>query len=150
MKIREATKNDINDVVKLLFNDQLGQTREDLSSPLSEKYTMAFDKIENDPNQELIVIEDGQNEIIGTLQLTFIQYLTYQGGIRAQIEAVRIRGDYRGQGIGENMFKWAINRAKERGAHLVQLTTNKKRIGALKFYYKLGFQDTHEGMKLFL
>jgi GNAT superfamily N-acetyltransferase len=80
--------------------------------------------------------------------LSFIQYLTYRGGIRAQIEAVRIRKDKRGLGIGKTMFKWAINRAKERNAHLLQLTTDKKRPKAIKFYEDLGFKATHEGMKI--
>ena len=87
-------------------------------------------------------------EIIGTLQLSFIQYLTYRGGIRAQIEAVRIRKDKRGLGIGKIMFEWAINRAKARKAHLLQLTTDKKRPKAIKFYEELGFKQSHEGMKM--
>jgi len=80
--------------------------------------------------------------------LKHYNYLTYQGGIRAQIEAVRIREDQRGKGIGEKLFKWAINRSKEKGAHLLQLTTDKKRPEALKFYEKLGFTASHDGMKL--
>ena len=95
-----------------------------------------------------MVLESVDGAIIGTMQLSFIQYLTYQGGIRAQIEAVRVRKDYRGKGLGEEMFKWAIERAKERNAHLIQLTTDKKRPEALKFYEKLGFKASHEGMKL--
>ena len=132
----------------MLANDELGQLREDYQEPLPEKYYRAFENIDRDPNQELIVIEDKNSVIIGTLQLTFVQYLTYQGGIRAQIEAVRIREDVRGQGIGEKLFQWAINRSKERGAHLLQLTTDKKRPEALRFYEKLGFKASHEGMKL--
>jgi GNAT superfamily N-acetyltransferase len=80
--------------------------------------------------------------------LTFIQYLTYRGGIRAQIEAVRIRKDKRGLGIGKEMFQWAITRAKERNAHLLQLTTDKKRPEAIIFYEDLGFKQSHEGMKM--
>jgi len=109
---------------------------------------MAFENINKDKNQELIVLEDGQGMIIGTMQLSFIRYLTYRGGTRAQIEAVRIRADHRGKGIGEKMFTWAIERAKENKAHLIQLTTDKKRPDALRFYEKLGFQATHEGMKI--
>jgi len=86
--------------------------------------------------------------IIGTLQLSFIQYLTYQGGIRAQVEAVRVREDKRGNGLGEKLFKWAIHRASEKGAHLLQLTTDKRRPEAINFYEKLGFSSSHEGMKL--
>lgn len=148
MNFRKATKDDIFIIIKMLADDQLGKLREDYQEPLPEKYYYAFENIDRDPNQELIVIEDGSNSIIGTLQLTFVQYLTYQGGIRAQIEAVRIREDLRGQGIGEKLFQWAINRSKERGAHLLQLTTDKKRPEAFKFYEKLGFKASHEGMKL--
>jgi GNAT superfamily N-acetyltransferase len=148
MKLRKATMQDVPQIVKMIANDKLGSLREDYQDPLPEAYYEAFNNIDSDANQELIVIEDSDNAIIGTLQLSYIQYLTYQGGIRAQIEAVRIRNDKRGEGIGEAVFKWAINRAKERGAHLLQLTTDKKRPEALKFYEKLGFKATHEGMKL--
>jgi GNAT superfamily N-acetyltransferase len=100
--------------------------------------------IRNDNNQELIVIENHEGELLLTLQLSFIQYLTYQGGIRAQIEGVRIRG----KEIGKSMFMWAIARAKERNARLVQLTTDKKHPDALLFFEKLRFKASHEGMKI--
>lgn len=148
MKFREAKKEDVTEIVRMIANDKLGKTREDFRESLPEKYLAAFDNINKDPNQELIVVENEEQEVIGTLQLSFIQYLTYQGGIRAQIEAVRIREDQRGKGIGEKVFAWAIERAKERGAHLLQLTTDKKRPDALRFYEKLGFRASHEGMKL--
>ncbi|RCR68865.1 GNAT family N-acetyltransferase [Larkinella punicea] len=89
-------------------------------------------------------------EIVATFQLSFIQYLTYQGGIHAQIEAVRVKSDYRGQGIGKAVFDYAIERARAKGAHVVQLTTDKKRPDAIRFYASLGFVDSHEGMKLHL
>lgn len=82
------------------------------------------------------------------MQLSYLQYLTYRGGLRAQIEAVRVRSDKRGNGIGKMMFEWAKNRAKERNAHLLQLTTDKKRPKAIEFYIKIGFKATHEGMKM--
>jgi len=148
MNFRQATIEDIEDIIKMISNDKLGQLREDYRSPLPEKYINAFQNINKDVNQELIVLENDKNEIIGTLQLSFIQYLTYQGGVRAQVEGVRIREDQRGKGVGEKMLEWAINRAQEQKAHLIQLTTDKKRIAALKFYEKLGFIATHEGMKL--
>lgn len=147
MIFRKAIKADVPFIVQMLANDKLGKLREDYQEPLPEKYYAAFENINADQNQELIVVEkDG--EVIGTLQLSFIQYLTYQGGIRAQIEAVRIREDLRGGGIGQQMFEWAIARAKERKAHILQLTTDKSRPEALHFYKKLGFKATHEGMKL--
>ena len=148
MKFRKATKEDVSFIVQMIADDELGKLRENYQDPLPEVYYQAFANIDQDPNQELMVVENQEGEIIGTLQLSFIQYLTYQGGIRAQIEAVRIRSDQRGQGIGETLFKWAINRVKEKGAHLLQLTSDKKRPDAIRFYEQLGFKATHEGMKL--
>lgn len=149
MTIRNAIKSDVSAIVQMIANDKLGKLRENYQNPLPDRYYEAFQNITNDPNQELMVIEDN-NKVIGTLQLSFIQYLTYQGGIRAQIEAVRVHEDYRGKGIGQKLFKWAISKTKEKGAHVVQLTTDKKRPEALVFYEKLGFKASHEGMKLHL
>ncbi|PQJ78612.1 GNAT family N-acetyltransferase [Polaribacter porphyrae] len=148
MKFRKATKNDISAIVAMIADDELGKTRENFQIPLPTEYLKAFENINADKNQELIVVENDEFEVIGTLQLSFIQYLTYLGGIRAQIEAVRIRKDQRNIGLGKKMMNWAINRAQERDAHLLQLTTDKKRPEAIKFYENLGFKSTHEGMKL--
>ena len=148
MKFRKATVNDVSIIVEMIADDEIGRKRENFQKPLPNEYLNAFEKINSDKNQELIVVENKNSEIIGTLQLSFIQYLTYRGGIRAQIEAVRIRKDQRGLGIGKTMFEWAINRAKERNAHLLQLTTDKERPKAIKFYEDLGFKATHEGMKM--
>jgi len=149
LSFRQATSSDISHIVEMLADDELGSQREDFRSPIPVSYQNAFQAIDQDPNQELIVVEY-DDQIIGTLQLSFIQYLTYQGGIRAQIEAVRIRKNHRGQGLGEQFFKWAIQRAQERNAHVLQLTTDKQRSGAIRFYEKLGFKASHEGMKLHL
>ena len=146
LNFRKATAADIATIVALLANDKLGALREDLNGLTA--YTKAFENIAQDENQELMVVENEDGEIIGTLQLSFIQYLTYQGGIRAQIEAVRIREDQRGKGIGESVFQWAIERAKAKGAHVLQLTSDKQRPDAIRFYEKLGFKASHEGMKL--
>jgi len=143
---RKALLSDLPDIIGMLVNDPLGAFREDLQHP--ERYEQAYQIINTDPNQELMVVENDAGEIVGTFHLTFIQYLTHQGSIRAQIESVRVREDHRGKGIGEKMFQWAINRAKEKGAHLVQLTSDKKRPDAIRFYEKLGFIASHEGMKL--
>lgn len=148
MTFRKATKNDISSIIAMIADDELGKQRENFQNPLPEEYLKAFDNINADNTQELMVVENENTEIIGTLQLSFIQYLTYGGGIRAQIEALRIRKDQRGLGIGKTMFQWAINRAKERKAHLLQLTTDKKRPKAIQFYEDLGFRATHEGMKM--
>lgn len=148
MIFRRATEKDLSKIVEMIADDELGKTRENFQSPLPAEYLLAFQKINSDQNQELIVVENKNSQIIGTLQLSFIQYLTYRGGIRAQIEAVRIRKDQRRLGIGKAMFEWAINRAKERKAHLLQLTTDKRRPKAIKFYEDLGFKQSHEGMKI--
>ncbi|MEM8892523.1 MAG: GNAT family N-acetyltransferase, partial [Bacteroidota bacterium] len=144
MNFRKAQKADVIHIVAMLANDKLCKLREDYRDPLPETYYQAFEAIDADPNQELMVVENTDQEVIGTLQLSFIPYLTYQGGIRAQIEAVRIREDMRGSGIGELLFKWAIVRAREKGAHVLQLNTDKKRPDAKRFYEKLGFKASHE------
>lgn len=148
MTFRKAVQKDLPFIIALIADDELGKTRENYKLPLPSEYREAFDLILKDANQELIVVENKNLEIVGTLQLSFIQYLTYQGGIRAQIEAVRIRKDQRGLGLGKKLFEWAINRAKERNAHLIQLTTDKQRPQAIKFYEELGFNPSHIGMKM--
>ena len=148
LKFRRAEAHDLPEIIRLLSDDALGQHREDFQLPLPQAYIKAFQKIDADPSQELIAVTNGAGDLVGTMQLSYIQYLTYQGGVRAQIEAVRIRREDRGKGFGRLMFEWAIKRSKQKGAHVVQLTTDKKRPEALKFYESLGFMPTHEGMKL--
>ena len=150
MKFREATEGDLPAIVEMLADDALGKQRENFQDPLPQEYLDAFKSIDRDPNQELIVVENDRLGIMGTLQLTFIPYLTYRGGTRAQVEAVRIRKDQRGLGLGTKMFEWAIERSKARKAHLLQLTTDKLRPEAIKFYEEFGFKATHEGMKMHL
>ena len=87
---------------------------------------------------------------MGTLQLTFIPSLTYTGGERGQIEGVRVAASHRGRGLGREMVLWAVERARERGCRLVQLTTDQRRTEAVRFYASLGFRPTHVGMKLLL
>ena len=145
---RKAIEVDIINIVKMLADDELGSKREDYKVPLPKSYYDAFQNIVLDKNQELIIIENSNKEIIGSLQLTFIPYMTYRGGLRAQIEAVRVHKKFRGKGFGRKILNWAIKRSKEKGAHLVQLTTNKQRLDAIEFYKTLGFRDSHMGMKL--
>lgn len=147
MKIRRAKKEDLVDIVKMLAQDKLGQKREVFSEPLEPSYYSAFEKITKDPNQYLMILEQ-EGEIVGVFQLSFIPYLTYRGSSRAQIEGVRVRSDKRGLGLGEKMFLWAIEKSKSEGAHLLQLTTDKKRPEAIRFYEKMGFIASHEGMKM--
>lgn len=131
----------------MLADDPLGSKREDNSDPLPAAYRTAFEAIDSDPNNDLVVaVRD--NRVIGVLQITFIPYLTYRGGWRALIEGVRISKSARTSGVGGAMFQWAINRARERGCIMVQLTTDKSRPDAVRFYENLGFVASHEGMKL--
>lgn len=150
MTFRKATEQDLSAIVEMMADDELGKSREDFQNPLPKAYRDAFKIIDGDKHQELIVVEDLNLQIIGTLQLTYIQYLNYCGGRRAQIESVIIRADKRGLGIGKTMFEWAIHRAKEKNAKMLQLTSDKKRQRAIKFYEDLGFKSTHEGFKMLL
>jgi GNAT superfamily N-acetyltransferase len=144
---RLATREDLPDIIQMLADDPLGASRESTDETVSDNYIRAFEQICKDPNQELTIVEMN-GEKVATIQITFIQYLTYRGGLRAQVEAVRTHSKYRGQGIGKKVFEYAIKRAKEKGCHLIQLTSDKKRPDAIRFYESLGFAATHEGMKL--
>jgi GNAT superfamily N-acetyltransferase len=131
----------------MLADDFLGQQRERLEDPLPESYIRAFREIDTDPSNELIVAElDG--ELVGTMQLTFTPSISFQGGKRCTVESVRVDGTFRGQGIGRAMMQWAIERAREKGCILMQLTTHKDRVDAHRFYESLGFSKSHIGMKL--
>jgi GNAT superfamily N-acetyltransferase len=146
---RLAQRSDLPSIVRMLADDELGSQREKYAEPLPESYYAAFEQIDGDPNHELIVAELN-GEVIGTLQLMFLPSISFQGGLRAQVESVRVDKPYQGQGIGSEMMKWTIARARERGAHVVQLTTHKSREDAHRFYERLGFKGTHLGMKLSL
>jgi GNAT superfamily N-acetyltransferase len=147
LSFRRATRADVPVIVRMLADDPLGAQRERFTTPLPESYGRAFDAINADANNELVVACQA-DEVIGVLQLTYIPSLTYQGGWRALIEGVRVDGRFRSQGIGKALFEWAITRARERGCHLLQLTTDKARPDAKRFYEALGFIASHEGMKL--
>ena len=148
MKFRKASIKDVPNIVQMIADDALGSTREKYTIPLPQTYYDAYERIDSDQNQELTVVVNEKDEVIGVFQMTFIPYLTYQGGVRAQIEGVRVHRSYRNQGVGKTIFQWAIQRAKERNAHLLQLTTDKKRPDAIRFYESLGFKASHEGMKM--
>ena len=153
IEFRNAVIDDLPEIVRMLADDFLGGQRERFEEPLPEGYVKAFREIEADPNNELIVAvrqlwpsvgdaggdqSEGtdreeaqagetpavQSEVVGTMQLTFTPSVSFQGGKRATVESVRVDAKYRGQGIGELMMRWAIERAKEKGCVSVQLTTN--------------------------
>ena len=147
ISFRNAVENDLELIVQMLADDDLGATRERFEIPLPDSYRAAFQSIDNDPNIELIVAYDDDG-VIGVMQVTFTPHLTYQGGWRATIEGVRTHSNHRGQGVGTRLIREAIERARKRGCHMVQLTTNKGRVDALRFYEHLGFVASHEGLKL--
>lgn len=149
IKIRKAASADVAAIVAMLADDALGAKREDASLPLRDSYRSAFAAIDADSNQLLAVVEQG-GEIIGCMQISFIPGLSRLGMWRGQIESVRIASHIRGGGIGRRMIEWAIEQCRERGCGLVQLTTDKARSDALRFYQSLGFVDSHEGLKLSL
>jgi GNAT superfamily N-acetyltransferase len=143
--VRRAERGDVVAIVALIAADQIGATRDggDLAP-----YERAFAAIDADPAQLLVTVTDPEREVVGTLQLTFIPGLARRGGVRAQIEAVRVRADLRGQGLGGALLEWAIEEARRRGCALVQLTSDARREEAHRFYGRLGFVASHTGFKL--
>jgi GNAT superfamily N-acetyltransferase len=146
---RRAVPDDLPTIVALLADDPIGRDRENPGPQLDTRYRAAFEAIERDPNQLLIVADRG-GHVIGVLQLTFIPGLTRRGMWRGQIEGVRVAADERASGIGRAMLVWAVEECRKRGCGLVQLTSDKRRSGAHRFYEALGFEATHEGYKLSL
>ncbi|MFC5923186.1 GNAT family N-acetyltransferase [Micromonospora vulcania] len=142
---REAVRSDLPDVIALLADDVLGKARD--FTEVDEAYERAFAAITADPRNQLIVAEQA-GELVGCLQITYIPGLGRHGAERSLIESVRVRSDRRGQGLGRELMTWAIDQARARGCALVQLTTDKTRADAHRFYLGLGFVASHEGMKL--
>lgn len=140
---RSATEADLPAIVALLADDMIGAGREGESGA----YRAAFREVDADPRNHLVVADIG-GEVAGTLQLTYIPGVSRMGTERAQIEAVRVAATHRGRGLGREMITWAIDQARARGCGLVQLTSDKRRADAIRFYESLGFQPTHEGLKL--
>ncbi|MER7456984.1 GNAT family N-acetyltransferase [Micromonospora sp. NPDC126480] len=144
---REAVRADLPAVLDLLADDVLGRTRD--VGEVDARYEKAFADITDDPRNHLVVAE-ADGAVLGCMQLTYIPGLGRHGAERQLIEAVRVRSDQRGRGLGRQMMTWAIDQARQRGCGLVQLTTDKSRHDAHRFYLGLGFVASHEGMKLSL
>lgn len=140
---RRATAADLPAVVALLADDVLGAAREHPGDPA---YDVAFAAIAADANQ-LLAVADLGGRIVGCLQVTFIPGISHRGAWRGQIESVRIGADQRGSGLGRRMMDWAIEQCRARGCRMVQLTTDKSRTDARRFYESMGFVASHEGMK---
>ncbi|WP_406036658.1 GNAT family N-acetyltransferase [Micromonospora sp. NBC_00898] len=144
---RDAVRADLPAVIALLADDVLGKARD--FTEVDDAYEKAFADIDADPRNHLVVADAG-GELVGCMQITYIPGLGRHGAERSLIESVRVRSDQRGRGLGREMMTWAIDQARQRGCALVQLTTDKTRADAHRFYRNLGFVASHEGMKLAL
>lgn len=152
-RLRHAERTDLPEILRLLADDQLGSGREDTSD--LTPYEKAFAAIDADPAHLLVVGELAAADapgtrLVATFQLSFLPGLSRRGSWRAQLEAVRVGSELRGQGVGAAMVEWAIDESRLRGCSLLQLTTDKSRTAAHRFYERLGFAASHEGMKLVL
>jgi GNAT superfamily N-acetyltransferase len=146
--LRRAVRADVPAVVSLLADDELGTGGDGAAGGL-ELYLRAFEAVDADPAHLLLVAEiDG--EVVATAQLSFLPGLVHRGGLRAQLEAVHVRADHRGGGLGAALVGWAVEEARRRGCWVVQLTSQKRRVDAHRFYERLGFARSHEGFKLLL
>ena len=145
--VRKMQIADLPRILQLLAHDELGQLREMLQVTPHDNYLRAFMAIDADPNQYLAVFEKNE-DIIGCLQISFIPGLSRRGALRGQIESVRVAANFRGNGYGTLMMAWAIEKCREQGCSLVQLTSDKTRKDAQRFYQGLGFVPSHEGFKL--
>jgi ribosomal protein S18 acetylase RimI-like enzyme len=143
---RRADFQDLAHVIALYFEDTLGRTRESGDACLRDSYKKAFEAINRDP-QQFLVVGIKEDILVATCQLTLIPCLTHQGGLRLQIEGVHVKKEYQGQSIGREMMNWAFEYGQKKGATLAQLTTHKSRTDAKRFYEALGFEATHVGMK---
>ncbi|MHC5904216.1 GNAT family N-acetyltransferase [Streptomyces sp. S6] len=147
LTIRDARIDDLPAIVALLADDPLGAQRE--SPDDLTPYLAAFERLDRDPHQHLVVaVREGQ--VVGTLQLTIVPGLSRKGSTRSIIEAVRVRGDERGSGLGTRFVEWAVEESRREGCQLVQLTSDVSRVDAHRFYERLGFVASHVGFKLAL
>lgn len=147
--MRRASAADLPDIVQLLYDDESGRTRENPGLPLDPAYIAAFEAIDRDPGQ-LLVVAEYAGAVAGTMQLSFLPGLSFRGSWRCVIEAVRIASDLRRHGLGTQMIAWAIDQARARDCKMIQLTSTATRTAAHRFYARLGFVQSHVGMKLHL
>jgi ribosomal protein S18 acetylase RimI-like enzyme len=149
LTLRCAEEKDIPGIIGLFMEDKFSATREELTDPLLPSYYKAFQAIIEDKNQLLLVVDYNEG-LIGTCHLTFLPSLSFKGSWRLNIENIHVAKKFQNQGVGTWMLQKAITLGQEKGCKIIQLTTNKKRVRAKAFYEKLGFKPTHEGMKLYL
>ena len=144
LRFRHGRREDVAAVVALLADDQLGQGREKGDLAI---YLAAFDAMQAEGNNHLIVGVDAAETVLATYQLTFISGLSLAASRRAQVESVRIASALRGHGLGHQMFADVEARARAAGCSLIQLTMNQTRTDSRRFYESLGFTASHFGFK---
>lgn len=145
LTIRRARAGDVPAVVRLLADDTLGRSREgDADDPV---YLGAFAAIEASPDNALFVLTD-DGRVIGCAQVTVIPGLSRRGATRVQVESVRVAADRRGEGLGQRLIAHVVDMARAAGCRTVQLTSDKSRADAHRFYERLGFKRSHDGFKL--
>ncbi|GAA2509548.1 GNAT family N-acetyltransferase [Streptomyces gobitricini] len=145
MILRPATRAELPAVIALITGAASAASADE--AVVDGAYERAFAAIEADPRNEVLVLVEGE-EVLGCLQATYIPGLGKHGAERALLEAVRVRPDRRGEGLGRELVSRAVERARSRGCALVQLTSNKERTAAHRFYASLGFTRSHDGFKL--
>ncbi len=145
--LRPARRDDVAAIIAMLADDHLGRARERLGNPLPTLYYDAFERLNRDPNIQLMVAEEGGN-VVGCLQLCILPGLSSQGASRGLIEDVRVASDRRSRGIGEQLVQWAVGEARSKGCKLVELLTHHTRTDAQRFYERLGFARSHVGMTI--
>ncbi|MEO7016683.1 MAG: GNAT family N-acetyltransferase [Leifsonia sp.] len=147
--IRRARHDDLQAIVGLLADDPISAGRGDVASDDDEPaYAAALDRIISSPGNELVVVIDQTEAIVGTLQLTLVPGMARRGSTRLLVEAVRVASTERSSGIGSALMRWVTGQAAiELGASLVQLTSDAARVEAHRFYRRLGFIDSHIGFK---
>ncbi|WGR95275.1 GNAT family N-acetyltransferase [Bradyrhizobium sp. ISRA443] len=146
--IRRARREDLATIVGMLADDPLGSARERIEDPLPQSYYQAFERVDRDPNLQLVVAVDGDGTVIGCLQLAVLPGVSSQGGSRGLLEDVRVAKHCRSRGIGEQLVQWAVAEARAKGCMLVELLTQHTRVDAQRFYERLGFARSHVGMTI--
>ena len=146
--IRRARRDDLASIIAMLADDPLGGQRERIEEPLPQAYFDAFERVQRDPNIQLVVAESGEGAIIGCLQLCILPGVSSQGASRGLVEDVRVASHCRSRGIGEQLMQWAVTEARAKGCKLVELLTHHTRVDAQRFYERLGFARSHVGMTI--
>lgn len=149
LSYRTATPADLPFIIGLVVEDGVIHTGDDPADAMHADYVDALAEITADPNEEMIVVEEN-GAPVGCFQLSYLPGLMRRGMKRGQIEVVHVAASHRNRGIGGDMMRWALERCRQNGCAMVQLTSNKKRLDAHRFYERLGFLKSHEGFKYYL